>query len=735
MPGYFSSTRLIFGRVNEKFFWALRVFVTCVLLFFWNPSLTQRVMIDSLKESLISLQDSARIDCLNVLSLAYAYINIDTARLYAKNAYKEASAIGYLRGEAMALNNSARIAGHALHDFQLQEKISLQVLQLFRYRKDEMVSSESYMNLALAYFYQSDFDRSAEICDTIMQLCKKTSNKKGLGEVLSVLGSINFETGNYEKSFAYFNESLGVFKSINDSYNTAILLTKIGDFYRLAGDNKTALNFYFQSLEYPKGPSLVWHPLVDLGDTYYSLEPYDTALHNQENYIQTIKSLTLRSNYHLYPNIQAAEWHIARMNYDLALTFLFEELAVSKKRNDGNQFLRVLLGIARAYEGKHDYKKAFLYTKKLLEISEKRKAKPYLRDGYNLMHILYDRLHKVDSAYAYYRKYNTMKDSVALNEFSKKLAIYSAAKENEKKQTQIELLNSEKVINEQQLQLAVQRLKVQSSQKNILFAGIIILALLGFIIFRNTVLKQKNIAHQHEIIKQELNMQKLESEKTKSELQQQATDLQMRALRSQMNPHFIFNSLNSINRFIIQNNKEEASEYLTKFSMLIRLILQNSSESLITLESEIESLQLYLELEALRFDYHFEFHLNVDRDLDTSLLKVPPLIIQPFVENAIWHGLMHKEERGVLQIDLFQEEDQLCCKIADNGIGRKRAGELTGRSNSNHKSMGMSITADRIAMLQGKKPPRACISITDLVLPDGSSGGTEVTLIIPIQYD
>src|SRR4030095_4196207 len=159
------------------------------------------------------------------------------------------------------------------------------------------------------------------------------------------------------------------------------------------------------------------------------------------------------------------------------------------------------------------------------------------------------------------------------------------------------------------------------------------------------------------------------------------------------------NSLNSINRFILQNNRRQASEYLTKFSKLIRLILQNSQAELITLESEVESLQLYLELESLRFDHHFQFKIKVDPDLDISSIKVPPLIIQPYAENAIWHGLMHKEEKGNLAVELFEEENLLCCKITDDGIGRKKASELKSKSASTHKSMGMRITADRIAIV------------------------------------
>src|SRR6185503_3627170 len=154
----------------------------------------------------------------------------------------------------------------------------------------------------------------------------------------------------------------------------------------------------------------------------------------------------------------------------------------------------------------------------------------------------------------------------------------------------------------------------------------------------------------HEKFKRRL--QQSVNEKQVAELQQQKTEMEMQALRAQMNPHFIFNSLNSINRFILQNNKASASEYLTKFSRLVRSILQNSQASLITLESELESLDLYLNLESLRFNYHFDYKISVPKDLDISALQVPPLILQPYVENAIWHGLMHKEEKGQLDIDV-----------------------------------------------------------------------------------
>ena len=232
-----------------------------------------------------------------------------------------------------------------------------------------------------------------------------------------------------------------------------------------------------------------------------------------------------------------------------------------------------------------------------------------------------------------------------------------------------------------------------------------------------------------------LQLERSTKEQQLSELRHKTSELEMQALRAQMNPHFIFNSLNSINRFILQNNKTQASAFLTKFSKLVRLILQNSQATLISLESELESLELYLQLEALRFNYHFRYKISVLQFLDTSALKLPPLIIQPYVENAIWHGLMHKEDEGQLDIEVSQEGQQLFFKITDNGIGRKTALAFASKSATRHKSMGLKITADRIAMLESNSEDESPITIQDLINADGSAGGTEVLIKIPVKYD
>lgn len=236
--------------------------------------------------------------------------------------------------------------------------------------------------------------------------------------------------------------------------------------------------------------------------------------------------------------------------------------------------------------------------------------------------------------------------------------------------------------------------------------------------------------------KLEISMKELQLTEMKQktvELEQKALALEMKTLRAQMNPHFIFNSLNSVNRFILQNNRNEASGYLTKFSKLIRMILQHSQEQLIPLENELDALNLYLELESIRFENKFEFKTSVQSSIDTAEVKVPPLIIQPYAENAIWHGLMHKESKGRLDIEITAEDHYLFISITDDGVGREKSAGLENRPD-NHKSIGMRLTQERIRNL-GQGNDDTYVQVFDLTNPDGTAAGTEVTIKIPMIYD
>jgi streptogramin lyase len=239
-------------------------------------------------------------------------------------------------------------------------------------------------------------------------------------------------------------------------------------------------------------------------------------------------------------------------------------------------------------------------------------------------------------------------------------------------------------------------------------------------------------ATQTQLVEQEKASLENELKLERAATQNRMTELEMQALRAQMNPHFIFNCLNSINRFILKNESEAASDYLTKFSRLIRLILLNSQSQSVPLENELEALKLYLEMEMLRFEGRFWFQITPHPELEVEDLEVPPLIIQPYVENAIWHGLMHKEGQGHLFIDLHRENGLLLCQITDDGVGRKRAAELKSKSASKAKSLGMQITSHRLALINSLNEKETTVQITDLVDTAGDACGTRVVLKIPV---
>jgi LytS/YehU family sensor histidine kinase len=218
-----------------------------------------------------------------------------------------------------------------------------------------------------------------------------------------------------------------------------------------------------------------------------------------------------------------------------------------------------------------------------------------------------------------------------------------------------------------------------------------------------------------------------------TEFEQKLADTEMTTLRAQMNPHFIFNCLNSIKLYTLQHNADKASDYLTKFARLIRLVLENSRSERVTLQNELEALQLYIELEAMRFKQKVQFLIQVSPDIDQQFVQIPPLLLQPYVENAIWHGLMHKAEGGYVRVDVCQSGDHwLHVEITDDGIGRERARELKSKSAGLHKSFGMQVTADRIRLINQLYQIQTQAQVVDLVAPDGEPLGTKVVLDIPV---
>jgi ligand-binding sensor domain-containing protein/putative methionine-R-sulfoxide reductase with GAF domain len=236
------------------------------------------------------------------------------------------------------------------------------------------------------------------------------------------------------------------------------------------------------------------------------------------------------------------------------------------------------------------------------------------------------------------------------------------------------------------------------------------------------------------IAKAKVESQKQEAERILRDTQQKMAEIEMQALRAQMNPHFIFNCLNSINRYIVKSDQATASLYLTRFAKLIRLILDNSNNKSVSLNSELEALKLYIEMESIRFEKQFTYSVTVDKNVQPDYINVPPLIIQPFVENAIWHGLLHKETAGHLNIHFSRKiANILMCIIEDDGVGREKAKELKSKSTSTKKSLGMKLTEDRLSLLNRQTFMDATVEVLDLKNREGEPTGTKVVLKIPVD--
>ena len=224
-------------------------------------------------------------------------------------------------------------------------------------------------------------------------------------------------------------------------------------------------------------------------------------------------------------------------------------------------------------------------------------------------------------------------------------------------------------------------------------------------------------------------------ERERTELQKRIANVELMALRSQMNPHFIFNTMSSIQHFITQNATDEALKYLSKFAKLMRAIMENTKQSAITIKEEIDTLRLYLDLESMRFAGRFDYKLNVASSLDQNYEEIPSMIIQPYVENAIIHGLLPKQGSGKLLVNLEKKDNFIICTIEDDGIGRVRANEINMNKLKRHRSMGMAITKERLAILSSVNKENFSEETIDLYDDQKSACGTRVVIRIPVEIN
>ena len=703
------------------------------------------LLLDSLHRILPGVKDSAKVDCLNALSENSLYFtrdfrpgdfrrSSDSMYKYARLAYEEAIRIHYKYGIANSLVNLYNsyqerrgIPGDSIYEQAVKDSL------LIKFGDEALLlAKETGNNELLGTIYSfGHFDRKLSRVENYkrsIDYYRKAGDVKNEFMVMTYLTN-EFDYSN-EESLAYADSSLQLAGKITpttfrDHELVQTAFANMGWIFEKAGEYESALSYMHQSDNYSRKYGGPGRP-AQLCEVYYLMGKYDSAYRYWQTWREGYNNYYY--GFQAFGNTLLGKIYLKTTQLDKAIDMFnvsLKALEINGKYDTLSAWglVEPLIYLGEAYYRKGDYKNALSYARQGLYFANVIGDKRYLLEGSEIISRIYHRLDNDDSAYNYLLRYTDLKDSIQSKQFLFKLSNYKQKAEDERKKAQILLLNKDSQIKDAQV-------KQESTVKNFLIGGLIILVVAGIFFYRSTSLKRKTEKLQREQLENNLIVQQLENEKKQAELQQQAAALEMQALRAQMNPHFIFNCLSSINRIILKNETQTASDYLTRFSRLIRMVLINSQKSMITLEDELHMLRLYLDMERLRFKDSFDYRIVFANRIDEGAVHIPPLLLQPFCENAIWHGLMQKDSHGHLTIELSMQEEVLQCVIEDDGIGREAAEALKSKSAEKQKSMGLQITTQRLALLSQGKHLGSFYSIEDRRDDENNISGTRVILRI-----
>lgn len=697
----------------------MRLTALNILFFFSVAAIGQTHRIDSLKNIFPSQNGREAVNSLIALGNEYFFywVHSDSAFKYSDLAYQKASEINYTSGKAAALLVHGGVEGRLLRHPDVMEEYALRAIAVLKNMDDPKTLSLAYVNLAAAYNLQGKYPEALSNALKAKELAEQSGDKRSIGWAQKTIGFVYFKNGEYWKDFDPLMQAHEIGLELNDSILISLSYVIIARSFNRANDPQKALSYYHAALPYAPPFILLFNQLEDMGYAHLLLKNYDSAIYYQRKHWQNLQIMT--TDEQIRRKFSSGYWgysidiQIEKKQYDSVLAQLLPMLNdLRQTRKDVYPLMQCLLSIAKVYEGKKDYRAALHYCRELLQIARHTDNKSFLRDGTQLMASIFHDLDQNDSAYYYFKHYTVVNDSMATVEFAGRTALYLAASESENK---IRLLEKDNEINAQQLALDRDELQKQSQLRKLLVTGLVILMLFSFIVFRNIILKRKN--------------EKLRNEREQSALKRKATELEMQALRAQMNPHFIFNCLSAIDNLIQTRQADKATSYLNRFAKLIRSVLDSSKNNLVPFQKDLETIKLYLEMEQFRCNNKFLYEINVEPALLHGDFKVPPLLAQPFIENAIHHGLLNKKEGDRrVQVRIELSDEHLVYSIIDNGIGREKAKTLKEKNKPEHQSYGIAITRERIH-LHNKNGIDDDFTITDLQ-QDGIATGTQAVIRI-----
>ena len=370
---------------------------------------------------------------------------------------------------------------------------------------------------------------------------------------------------------------------------------------------------------------------------------------------------------------------------------------------------RINYKIGRAYVAQNRLNEAIPYLQKSILEADTEDDLLIQKEATRKLSEVYENKGDFSKAFKSYQDYVALVDTLYVRKEQEIGRLARMNREIARKQNRISSLEQERELSQSKYSLALteqqlfeERNKWQKGLIYSLILGVALLALTAFFFYRTNKQQQLN-----------------------------NNLLALKSLRSQMNPHFIFNALNSVNNYIAKNDERSANRFLSEFSVLMRTVLENSEEDFISFSKELELLQLYVKLEHSRFPEKFDYEINVDEHVVIDAFEIPPMLIQPYIENAIWHGLRYKEEKGFLKIEVTQvNENVLTVTIVDNGIGRKKSAALKTHNQKKQKSKGMGNIKKRIEILNEMYQNKVQVGISDL-----DSDGTGTKVVVQLKKD
>lgn len=570
-------------------------------------------------------------------------------------------------------------------------------------------TGESYKKIAYAYYAQGNFRAALENWRKELGKRIQTNDTKNICSALGNIGVIYYLQSNYSVALQYYIMALNQAEVLDDKNKIVANLCNMAMIYKAQEDYDKALAYHLKALkiaEENNDKTFITSNLGSIGGIYWKQFKYSKAL------AYYIKALKIDEPEGKKRNVAAWLANIGGVYVDsvktisdkdsvkkilsLALDYNLKALKVADELSDNGIRTSIYSSLGYIYIETNQYSLAETYLKKSLELATKNKTWIAIRDNHLYFSKLYEKTGESSEALEQYKLYVAAKDSIFNEKNKKTLSELQVKYETEKKD------NENKILTEKN---NVQALQIKNDHYLAIGLAVLLVLVLciAVLIIRQNKLKTHKLSAQFE--------QKL--------------------LRMQMNPHFIFNSLASIESFIYEHQPKEAGEYLSNFSRLIRLILENSASEYITLDKEIETLNFYLSMQKLRLNDNLDYTIDVDEKILPDQICLPPMLTQPFIENAIEHGFRGINQQGIINVSFKISGNNLEITIIDNGIGIVQA-EQQKDLEKIHKSMAIQVTKERLRFLNKSKKQKLNFSITNLVNDMQTNTGTKVIFTIPL---